>query len=66
MFLISESVKSCFTSPKYDDAKSIYVDLFKRLDAMIITTINPGEGLMEMMILFTKEICLKWIKFLQL
>ncbi|HFK5584540.1 TPA: SusD/RagB family nutrient-binding outer membrane lipoprotein [Elizabethkingia anophelis] len=58
----SQALNPAYTSPKYDDAKSIYVDLLKRLD-VVIATINPSAGAYGNDDFIYKGNMSKWIKF---
>ncbi|MBC7447650.1 MAG: SusD/RagB family nutrient-binding outer membrane lipoprotein [Hymenobacteraceae bacterium] len=58
----SEALDFNKPQPKYDDAKTIYADLFKRLDAAIGTLDPAAPGMGDADIIYKGDVN-KWIKF---
>lgn len=58
----SEALKGEIVSPKYDDAKTIYIDLFKRLDAATASIVNGTKGYAAGDLVYFGDMA-KWKKF---
>lgn len=58
----SEALNSEIVSPKYDDAKTIYIDLLKRLDAVTATIVSGTKGYDKGDLVYYGDMA-KWKKF---
>jgi hypothetical protein len=58
----SEALNGTKSQPKYDDAKTIYTDLFRRLDAAILALDDSAEGLGGADIVYQDDVA-GWKKF---
>lgn len=58
----SEALNSEFISPKYDDAKTIYVDLLKRIDAASQSIVDGTKGYTSGDLVYFGDMA-KWKKF---
>ena len=58
----TEALRSDIVSPKYDDAKSIYLDLFKRIDAVNASIVSGTKGYTKGDLVYFGDMA-KWKKF---
>ncbi|WP_426059589.1 SusD/RagB family nutrient-binding outer membrane lipoprotein [Hymenobacter sp. B1770] len=58
----TEALDTSKPQPKYDDAATIYTDLFRRLDAAIAALDPSAQGLRDADLIYNGDVA-KWIKF---